>query len=135
MLLDTNVLVDLASSQRPMHDLTLTAVRQALVAGVELRCLASSLKDVYCICHRHYRSEPTARGYVRHLAAVLPVLDLTSQMVDMALLSNEPDFEDGLIRAAAEASGCTHILTRDAGGFLSSRVTKIDAGTLARMCG
>lgn len=135
VLVDTNVLIDLASTQRPEHKVTLDAVRRALLGGADLCCLSSSLKDVYYICRRHYGSEPTARGYVRHLTRVMRVLDLTSDMVDRALASDEPDFEDGLVRAAAELTGCSHILTRDAEGFLGSSAKKVDAHSLAALFG
>ena len=47
-----------------------------------------------------------------------------------ALASDEPDFEDGLLRSAAELSGCDYLLTRDAPGFLAATFQKVDAAAL-----
>lgn len=133
VMVDTNVLLDLVAASRPAHAETLRAMRAALQAGMDLRCLASSLKDVYYVYQRHYGSEPAARTAIRYLRETLTVLDLTTTMVDAALRSDEPDYEDGLVRAGAELTGCSYLLTRDTAGFVQSTARKVEAAELARL--
>ena len=48
------------------------------------------------------------------------------ETLETALASNEPDFEDGMIRAAAEQASANFILSRDAKAFANSTVPRIE---------
>lgn len=136
VMVDTNVLIDLVSSTRPAHGRTVAAVSALLVAGDFEGCvLSSALKDVYYVYCRHYGNEPSARRAVRELRRMFMLVNLTPAVVDAALDSDEPDFEDGLVRAAAELSGCDFLLTRDAPGFVGAGFEKVDADELLAVIG
>ena len=131
VMIDTNVLIDLVSSSRPAHGAAVGAVRELLAADDFEGCvLVSSLKDVYFVYCRHYGDEPTARAAIRELRRMFVPINLTAAVVDDALDSDEPDFEDGVLRSAAELSGCDYLLTRDAPGFLAAPCEKVDAAGL-----
>lgn len=49
--------------------------------------------------------------------------------------SDEPDFEDGLIRACAELNDISFILTRDSAAFRRSRVRAVSAKEYLEICG
>lgn len=131
VMIDTNVLIDLVSSSRHAHGRTATAIGALLGSGDFEGCvLSSALKNVYYVYCRHYGDEPSARRAVRELRRMFALVNLTPSVVDAALDSDEPDFEDGLVRAAAEGCGCEYLLTRDAPGFLSASFEKLDADAL-----
>ena len=72
---------------------------------------------------RLYASEPLARQVVGKLVAgLLTAVDLKASYAKTALESDEPDFEDGLVRAAAETEGAFAIITRDVRAFGGSAV-------------
>lgn len=137
VMVDTNVLIDLVSSSRPAHGRTVAAVVALLGSGDFEGCvLSSALKDVYYVYCRHYGDEPSARRAIRELRRMFALVNLTPSIVDAALDSDEPDFEDGLVRAAAELTDCDFLLTRDAPGFISAGFEKVDAdGLLERIAG
>ena len=137
VMVDTNALIDLVSSSRPAHGRTVAAVDALLGSGDFEGCvLSSALKDVYYVYCRHYGDEPSARRAIRELRRMFALVNLTPSIVDAALDSDEPDFEDGLVRAAAELTDCDFLLTRDAPGFLSAGFEKVDAdGLLERIAG
>ena len=137
VMVDTNVLIDLVSSSRPAHGRTIAAVVALLGSGDFEGCvLSSALKDVYYVYCRHYGDEPSARRAIRELRRMFALVNLTPSIVDAALDSDEPDFEDGLVRAAAELTDCDFLLTRDAPGFLSAGFEKVDDdGLLERIAG
>lgn len=137
VMVDTNVLIDLVSSSRPAHGRTVAAVVALLGSGDFEGCvLSSALKDVYYVYCRHYGDEPSARRAIRELRRMFALVNLTPSIVDAALDSDEPDFGDGLVRAAAELTDCDFLLTRDAPGFLSAGFEKVDAdGLLERIAG
>lgn len=134
VMVDTNVLIDLVSSSRPAHGRTVAAVVALLGSGDFEGCvLSSALKDVYYVYCRHYGDEPSARRAIRELRRMFALVNLTPSIVDAALDSDEPDFEDGLVRAAAELTDCDFLLTRDAPGFLSAGFEKVDADGLLEL--
>lgn len=121
LLFDTNVFIDLVSRERPAHDDAVNLIHMALSQPEHSVCaLASSLKDVYYIYHRHYGSEPMARQIVNDLRETLTIVELTLAVLDRARNSDEPDLEDGLIRAAAELADADIIVTRDEKAFVNS---------------
>ena len=136
VMIDTNVLIDLVSASRPAHGAAVAAVAALLDAdGIEGCVLSSSLKDVYYVYCRHYGDEQAARAAIRELRRMFVPVALVPRVVDAALDSDEPDFEDGIVRAAAELVGCDYLLTRDAPGFLTAGFEKLDAAGLLGLLG
>lgn len=130
ILFDTNAVIDLVSSNRPQHDAAAELLRRATSAGDSVMVFASSLKDAYYVLCRHYADEATARELVYRVRCALDVVDLTAAVVDAAFASDEPDFEDGLVRAAAEMAGCSVIVSRDVKAFRTSiceRLSPVEA--------
>ena len=61
------------------------------------------------------------------MRASFEVVELTLCVVDDALCSNEPDYEDALVRAAAENVRCDYIVSRDEKAFRASCCKRVDA--------
>ena len=128
VLLDTNIILDYLSATRPKH-------RDAvdLLEGIwETRTLepvisVSSLKDAYYILCRKYGDEALIRERLCAFAEVVEPLDLTREIAEAVFASDEPDFEDGLIRVTAERCHARAIVTRDASAFANSAVPHMDA--------
>lgn len=122
-LLDTDILLDLIIEGRAEHGAALGIFD--LVDAGELQCcvVATSLKDVYYITRKHL-PEATVRAWLDFFMDTCEVLPVDEAICRAARASDEPDFEDGIIRACAEASFIDVILTRDADAFLTSKVAK-----------
>lgn len=124
LLLDTNTLLDIAVSHRPGANAAQTlfdAVADNRTVGY---VFPGSLKDFYYITRRDL-DEDTCRAWIALFLATFLLARFDRKTCEEALTSNEPDFEDGLIRAAAEHEGCTHVITRDADAFVRSTVTSM----------
>lgn len=67
-------------------------------------------------------SEPAARKAVQRQTGLLSIGPLGCKERLDALLSNEADFEDGLVRSSAELNDADFIITRDTVVFASSPV-------------
>lgn len=134
LLVDTNVLLDGVVASRPQHSEARGLMSAARASGYELWVLASSLKDAYYLLCRHYRDETSARAVISAIRGGTCLAPLTADVVDDALSSDEPDFEDGLVRAAAESLGCVAIVSRDSAAFTRSSSLRVDsAGALDLM--
>ena len=124
LLLDTNVLLDFMVPDRPESDAAVEIIRRCS-NGTDVGCVcAGSLKDAYYVACKHL-GEQTAHDFVRVFLEALSVAPLDEAMCKIAANSNEPDFEDALVRATAEHINANLILTRDAKAYEHSTVRAI----------
>lgn len=126
LLLDTNVLLDVAVARRP----------DALAAQALLRLCSGpdaphdgllawhTLPTVFYVCERQDLAE-TAWRVVRAAIAALLVIACGQHEAERALDLGFVDFEDALQAAAAEAAHADFIVTRNTGDFLLSPVPAI----------
>ncbi|MBT1163941.1 type II toxin-antitoxin system VapC family toxin [Bifidobacterium felsineum] len=126
LLLDTNVLIDYAVANRPEHA-EATALVKRIVSGQDTGYTTSgSLKDFYYLCRKPL-GEAASRQLIRNFLVLLDVLPVGQEECHDSAYSDEPDFEDGLIRAVAERNDMDFIITRDSGAFAHSPVKSLTA--------
>lgn len=119
--LDTNFLLDCALPGRPEHAAAQTIkglVDVGLIEGVVSAC---SLKDAYYILTKQ-AGEARGREVVRDCLKSYSVESLDQEACFASAYSDEPDFEDGCIRAMAERAGVDFIITRDRAAFVRSTI-------------
>ena len=133
-LLDTNIILDMAMPERPCHGEALMILDSIECKQIDAFVCATSLKDVYYIL-TEYMGEQNAREYVRAVAEVFDIASVDKANIDRALNSNEPDFEDGIIRACAELHDVDYIISRDQAAYEKSPVKRLDAGKYAQHLG
>lgn len=128
VLLDTNVLLDYLDARRAEHDVARRLVHAALAADGVLVAPASSYKDAYYILRCSLGSEAAARELLRGLIECVPItpIDLRGSDLAPSVVSDEPDFEDALVRRLAERERLVAIVTRDASAFRASFVPVFD---------
>ena len=134
LLVDTNFLLDVALEHRPGAG---DAARLFdLAARGDVACCVSptSLKDFYYISRRDF-DDGVRRSWIALFMDTFAVAALDRGVCAEALASDEPDFEDGIIRALAEGEGCTCIVSRDERAFLGSSIAKTTAGEYLRAFG
>lgn len=132
VLLDTNILLDYMVPDRPGSDSAMVIIDAASYGFVELTVSAGSLKDAYYIARKHY-SDELVRNYLEAFMDLMRVEPLDQSVCTAALKSDEPDFEDGIVRAIAELANVDWIVTRDADAFANARVKSIDPAVFAEV--
>lgn len=126
VLLDTNVILDAAMSERPgWSEATLLLDEIAYGATTGL-VVATSLKDIYYVLTK-YAGESAARAFAISAIDALEVVAVDESICRSAARSNEPDFEDGIVRACAESAGADFIISRDAAAFQRSKIKRVTA--------
>ncbi len=124
MLLDVNVVLDILLDRKP-HAAGATAVWAAMEKGLGEGYLAAhGLTTIHYLIGRD-RGRGTARQAMDVILSVLRVSPVDGGVIRTALGLACPDFEDAVAAAAAHASGCDAIVTRDARGFRGSPVAVI----------
>ena len=126
LLIDTNVMLDAVLSGRPGTDAAREVVNLCNGNGEFGMACALSFKDVDYIAAR-INGEPWARNAVDKLMGLLVSAPVDAEVLDAAKRSNEPDFEDGIVRASAELNGADFIITRDKAAFAKSKIRAVSA--------
>lgn len=126
LVLDTNILLDCVDPRRPAHEDAMLLIEQCNGGGDMGMVSSHSLKDVYYIMEKLY-DEPSAREAIRVLAGLVVIGPVGAEETLAAIESNEPDFEDGLVRAFAELNDADFIISRDAQAFQRTKVRKLSA--------
>ena len=126
LLFDTNVVLDAVCPERPQSKEACEVLRLCNGEGDMGIVAVSSLKDAYYILCRQY-GESCARTSIKKLTELLTIAPIGAEECDFSLHGNEPDFEDGLIRACAELNDVDFILTRDAQAFQHSPLRALTA--------
>ncbi len=126
LFLDTNILLDAAIGSRPEWAYAIMLFDEFLYEDTKGYIAASSLKDVYYILTKCV-SEQDAREFISSLIDIFDLVPVNSSICRMAVASNEPDYEDGVIRACAESVPVDFIISRDESAFLRSPIKRFSA--------
>jgi predicted nucleic acid-binding protein len=126
LLLDTNILLDAAMSERPDWAYAVMLLQEFAYGRAEGFIAATSLKDVYYVLTK-YSNKKEARKYILDAMELLNVISVDAATCQLAARSNEPDFEDGIVRACAENAQVDIIISRDEAAFKKSKVRRLSA--------
>lgn len=127
LYLDTNYLLDLAVEHRPGGE-EAAELLEAVATGRAMGVVSpSSLKDFYYVARRDI-PEGRRREWITLFMDAFIVARLDRDVCERALLSDEPDFEDGMVLASAELEGCCMIVSRDEAAFSGSPLPRLNAG-------
>lgn len=121
ILFDTNAIIDLCGSSRPRHDVVRQLFEACVFRDMVVIAPVSSLKDMYYVMTKT-DGEEKARQSVRFLMRIMTVVDLLAEQGRTAVDSDEPDFENGLVRAVAEWHEVQAIITHDVRAFKGASV-------------
>lgn len=125
LLLDLNVILDVILDRRP--DAHAAAALWGAIEGGQGRGLipAHGITTIFYLIEKA-RGGAFARKGVERLISVFGVAPVNEAVVRRALAFAWPDFEDAVCAAAAEASGCEAIVTRDPSGFPDAPLPVVD---------
>ena len=126
LLLDTNILLDAIIPNRPQHEEALQLLKWCNGSGDFGCAAATSFNDAYYVLCRAY-DEATARAAVEKLMGLVAVAPVSAEECNRSLRGNEPDFEDGLVRACAELNDADFIISRDKAAFGGGKVKCVTA--------
>ena len=121
VLVDINVVLDVLLAREP-HAPSSTACVAVVESGkVEGFLSGHAVTTIACLVGRA-RGALEARKAVHDLCAIFAIAPVDERVIRRAIALSLADFEDAVTAAAAEACGCTAILTRDTAGFRESPV-------------
>ena len=126
LLVDTNIFLDVAIDSREEHVPGLLLWDEFLYGEIEGYVAATSLKDVYYILGK-YEGESRSRDFIEAILKIFQVVPVDALVCKTAIRSNEPDFEDGIVRECAESIPVDFIISRDKSAFGRSYIKCLTA--------
>ena len=125
LLLDLNVILDVILD-RPRGAEAASALWAAIENGRGRGMIpAHGVTTIFYLLEKA-RDAGFARDGVDRLLQVFGVATVDDAVIRRALVLNWPDFEDAVCAAAAEATGCEAIVTRDPDGYPNCSLLVID---------
>lgn len=125
-LLDTNILLDAAMQERPGWVAAQLLLDEVAFGELKAFVAATSLKDVYYVLGK-YQDVSFAEEYVAAAMDAFSLVAVDEAVCRAALCSDEPDFEDGIVRACAESAQVDFIVSRDDAAFKTAKIRKLTA--------
>lgn len=120
VLIDTNVLLDIALKRESFVQHSALALAKARTAGETVLC-ATSITTLHYFLQKQL-GEAGARHFIAHCMHAMTVAPVQRDTVQHALSSPMQDFEDGIIAQCAASAGAHTILTRNTADFVHSPI-------------
>ena len=117
VLVDTNVWLDVLLHRQPFEALSRAMLMACIDDDIPLHVVSTSIMDIFYIMERAHNADAAYRAVesVLTLAAVSPV---DAVVCERALDLERPDYEDGIVAAAALADKHDAIVSRDEKAFV-----------------
>ena len=125
LLVDINVVLDVLLDRKP-HNAASAAICAAVETGKAEGFLAAhAVTTIHYLLCREQGANRAAQS-VRTLLRIFAVAPVDAHVIQQALQSSQPDFEDSVTASAAQSAGCHLIVTRDPKGFRRTAVRALD---------
>lgn len=134
LFLDTNFLLDVMLENRPEPQATKRLMELASNGDVLCTISTASLADAYYVA-RHGLAEELRRTWLGLFLDLFGTVAPDAETCRRALASDEPDYEDGVIRTLAESTGSDYLISRDERAFANSAVPRVSAGEFLALAG
>lgn len=116
VLLDTNIIVDVALERQPFFNNSDTVISFVEQGQIEGYISASSFSDLYYIIRKEKGRNLTVE-FLREIVSVCRIATVDSTTINMALTVNFKDFEDAIQYSTAVINHLDAIITRNPGDF------------------
>lgn len=126
-LIDTNVIVDVLTGRAPHFADSALVLDKAERGEFVATLCATTITTVYYLVRRHCGPEATMEKML-DITAICHVSPVNRAVIDSALHSDFPDFEDAVLHHSAVLSGADCIITRNQADFRHSSLTIYSPG-------
>ena len=121
MLLDTDVLIDVALDRRPHSEASTELLERVERSSRRVFIAWHSVSNFYYLV-RSERGSSDARDFIAELIRFVAIAPTDTATLRYATTLPMSDFEDAMQVAAARACGAEHIITRNVEDFVRSPI-------------
>ncbi|MGK7890878.1 MAG: PIN domain-containing protein [Leptolyngbyaceae cyanobacterium] len=134
VLIDTNVIVDVALKRQPFYADSLRVLTLAYQGSIEALISASTVTDIYYLIRKAKGHEATL-DFLRIVTAFCQIATVDRTVIANALRSSLKDFEDAVQYESALASQLDAIVTRNPQDFANQSLPIFTPETLVPALG
>jgi len=122
IFVDSDILIDVFSRRDPFYETS--AIFLTLAENKEFQIFTSPLviANVHYVLEK-FSNRETARNAIRKIRTFVNIVDMNQKIVDRALNSSFPDFEDALQIVSAENAVMDLIVTRNIEDYKNSNLS------------
>lgn len=121
VLFDTNVLMDVLLDRRPFVEDSAQVMDQVVRGTITGLLGATTVTTIFYLASTEVGSKPAMRQ-IEKLMALFEIAPVTRSVLQAAMTSKSPDFEDAVLAEAAQQAGAQAIVTRNLKDFAHSPV-------------
>lgn len=121
VLLDTNVLLDIALKRLPHFEKATEIFRLIDKRIIKGHVTASTITDIYYISKKE-KGHEKALEFISNLIEVVDIIGVDRAVIVEAIKSGMSDFEDAIQSSAAEFNGIRLLITRNKEDFSRSKM-------------
>lgn len=132
VLVDTNIILDFLLEREPFFTDADTLIQTIKAERIQGYLIATTLTDIFYIA-RKPKGVQMAKQYISDLLALMRICPVNRLILNVAISSNLPDFEDAVQLACAIALNLDAIVTCDAQGFTGASLPILSAGELLQL--
>jgi predicted nucleic acid-binding protein len=121
VLFDTNVLMDVLLDRQPFVETSAQLLDQVVRGTITGLIGATTVTTIFYLASREIGGKDAMRQ-IEKLMSLFEVAPVTRSVLEAAMASKSPDFEDAVLAEAAHQAGAQAIVTRNLKDFARSPV-------------
>lgn len=134
IFVDTDIILDLLSERHPHYTASANLFSLADIGKVKLYISPLSFSNLHYILRKQYSSK-ISRQALQRLKTLVQVVPVNDKIIELALASDFPDFEDAIQYYTAVDSNLEIILTRNLKDYRKASITVMTAGDYLKSIG
>lgn len=124
ILLDTNVIIDIALQREPFYSTSAEMLLASSEGGIICCITTTIVTDIYYIVKK-FKGIDFAVDFIKSLLSFVDVIDVNKSIILSALYSNWKDFEDAVQGYSAILNGIDIIITRNKADYEQLKEVKV----------
>jgi predicted nucleic acid-binding protein len=121
VLFDTNVLMDVLLDRQPFVETSAQLLDQVVRGTITGLIGATTVTTIFYLASREI-GKKDAKRQIEKLMALFEIAPVTRSVLEAAMTSRSPDYEDAVLAEAAHQAGAQAIVTRNLKDFAHSPV-------------
>ena len=134
VILDTNVVLDVLLERRPFSGPAATLFAMAERSAIEAFLCATTITTVDYLLNQSL-SRAAAKKALHHLLELFEVAPVNRAVLEEALQSGMPDFEDAVLAFSGNLVGADAVVTRNSKDFRRAPIKALDPKQLISILG